>query len=257
MAEYLRITNDDGVVFIDDAYQNYHFLGKYVTKVKTFTPAVRFNNSNTSYFVYEHTLTITSAVQPLLAVRCQNNDASIINISYTETDTNTWTVIVYLASLYFDNQPELDIHMYKFGVLPLGFPQSSGVVFQVKDAQGRLIFDSGRKPMKVAGYCNQFPAADWRQVTPGVVPPNFSTMSWTIPNYSLDKTYAIINCSHIFTSMYQDPNLFLSLLSYNYRSDNTIKTHLTGVGYTFIMDAFAPSLGCINDSFILIDVTNY
>lgn len=257
MSEYLKLVNDDGVVFIDDAFQNYHYVGKLQIKVKNFTLSTRYNNSNTSYFLYEYTFGVNSAVQPLVAVRAMDGDISIVNTTYLNTSGDNWSVTVFIGKSYFDSFPELDVVFYNFGTLPANAAHSLGIVFQVKNAQGRLIFDSGRRPMKVEGYFNYFGAADWKQVTPGVVPATFSTQPWNIPNYNANKTYAVVNSSHIFMTMYSDPNVFISFISYVYRSGAQMKVHLTGIGWTFILDAWSPAIGSANDSFILIDVTDY
>lgn len=257
MAEYLKITNNDGYVIIDDAFQNYHYLNKVSTKFSAFTDSTRFSNNNTGYYIIEYAITITSAVQPLVALRCQNSDPSMYNISYRANGNNSWTAIVFTTKRFKDNYPNMDVVFYVFGLLPPNTPHSTGAVFQVKNAAGHLIFDSGRRPMKVVGYRSGFRAPDWVQPAPGQIPASFSTLTWNIPNYDANKVYAIINNCHIFTTMYQDPNVFRSFISYTWRSNNQIKIDLTLAGQTFILDSFGPYIEAIVDSFTLIDVTNY
>lgn len=255
MAEYLKILNNDGNVIIDDSFQNYHFVAKHTIAMSQFTASSRFNGGG--YYCYEHTFTVNATAQPLIAYRANTQDITVLNISYTETSTNVWTVRIYLHTIYVLNLPSGTLTLYRFGLLTSSDAPSTGAVFQVRNAANLLIFDSGRKPMRVCGYINVFGASDWKQVSPGVIPASFSEISWTIPNYSSSNTYAVIPCSRLFTTMYSDPNVFYHFISYAYRDGGVFKIALTIAGLSSLTVENYANIEGILHADVIIDVTNY
>lgn len=211
MAEYLRIINDDGVVFIDDSFQNYHFLEKKVIQGSTLPHystgrgGIQLEDSN-GFLMVQYSFNVYSTKKPLVAYQVGTaEDACITAITYTETSTNNWTIKVMFPSQYRGVPGTYgNATLYVYGLIPLGTAPSTGAVFQVRNSSGEIIFDSGRKPMTVVQFDSKLIPYSWNS-------PNSTTaMRFFLPikNYSAGKKYAIIPGSFMFDSVYSNPNFY-------------------------------------------------
>ena len=253
MAEYTKIINDQGTVLIDDSYQNHHLIGTRKHQVKEFTQSARFGGGG--YYVYEKSFTVSSVSQPVVAYRALNDDIIALETVYEETSPNNWTVRMYIHMIQFRYLPNNWIVAYIYGLLPTGTEPSKGVVFQVFDANKKIVFDSGRFPMYVEGYYSSFGHADWYQKQSGYVPNSFPDMEWSIPNYDVNKVYAVVPTQHIFRAFYSNPNVFYYYLSYPWRIDNKFKFNITQIGAGSLVGWTNTDLSLNSEAFVLINVT--
>lgn len=260
MAEYLKIVNDSGFVMIDDSFQNYHFLEKRQLDTKTMPQystgagGSTLEDSN-GFTLSQYVFDVTSMKKPVVAYRSGVNtdDNSITAITYTETSANNWRIKIMFDRFFSANtgvyfKPTI----YVFGLLPSNAVPSTGTVFQVKNAAGELIFDSGRKPMTVIDFKSFITPAAWGDGS------NTTAKKFPIPNWSTSRVYAIVPCTFMFNVVYRNPNFYYYYASYSYinRNEGTVYVSPYQCGFNNIMWAQDyPSMTSFFHSHILIDVT--
>lgn len=263
MAEYLKVVNDDGFILIDDSFQNYHFLEKRQIDTKTLPHystgrgGSQLEDSN-GFTLAQYVFDVTSIKKPVVAHRSGFNkdDDTICAITYTETSPNNWRIKV-MFDRFFSSATGVWFKptLYVFGLLPVNAIPTKGAVFQVRNEKNEMIFDSGRKPMNIIDFNSFIVSPKWVRYpyAPKVDPKQFP-----IPNYSQDRVYAIIPCSFMFDTVYQNPNFFYytGTSSYIARDKGIVKVSPYQCGVNNIMWAQNfPTMVSYSHSFILIDVT--
>lgn len=266
MAEYLSITNDEGRVFIDDSYQNYHLIDKVV--IADVTKLQPYQTGNTGaiieqtggYTFNQYIYTVTSLKKPVVAYMVgKPNSGEIMGITYTETSPNNWTIkIMFYMSFGAAPTPPYGATLYVYGLLPSNSVPTSGAVFQVFNAAGEIVFDSGRKPMSVVQFESFVADGSWIYPWSNNVIPK---RTFPIRNYDSSKTYAIIPCTYLYSSVYSNPNFFYYTSTYAYIHSNTPDSIIVAPGLSGVNNVLntvnAPSMECWGHAFMLIDVTGY
>lgn len=253
MAEYLKIVNDDGHILIDDSYQNYHFMNYReidCTTLPHYSTGAGGNQLQDSggFNFWQYIFTVNGVKKPLVAYRAvQQGDQFIASVTYTETSPSNWTVKVMVGS----NNGVLK--MYLYGLLPQGTQPSTGAVFQVKGANGELIFDSGRKPLVVKMFVSKMIPYSWNSTA--VKPP----FVYTIPNYDPSRKYAIVPCTNMYSYAYYNPNFFYysastTAFDWNDLSKVQIGHYVCGVNNIMGNTDF-PTMVSYSHGAIIIDVT--
>lgn len=260
MAEYLKIVNDGGYVMIDDTYQNYHFLEKRQIDTKTLPQystgygGGSLKDSN-GFTLSQYVFDIYSLKKPIIGSRSGVNtdDDSILAITYTETSANNWRVKVMFdrffstaTGTYF--KPTL----YIFGLLPVGATPTTGAVFQVRNANNEMIFDSGRRPMVVVDHDSFITPASW------IGGSNQQARKFPIPNWDANRVYAIVPCTYMFGTVYRNPNFYYYYSSYGFinRAEGSVNVAPVQCGINNIMWAQNfPAMTSYSHSHIVIDVT--
>lgn len=260
MAEYLKIINNDGFVLIDDSYQNYHFLRKEVVTGSTMRHYSTGRGGNqlvdsNGFLMVQHIFTVTSIKKPVIAYQTGvNEDAPVYCVTYTETSPNSWSIKVMCPSEYGGATGTYGtLTMYVYGLLPPDAVPSRGAVFQVRKANGDLIFDSGRRPMVVTQFESRLIPYSW------LYPSMDKKYSIPIRGFNAGRKYAIIPCSAMFDSYYSDPNFYYYSGSYAkmFTGDNGVITlGSTQVGINNIMtNQNYPTMVSYSHAMIVIDVT--
>lgn len=265
MAEYLSITNDEGRVFIDDSYQNYHLIDKVViadvTKLQPYQTgrAGDIIEQTGGYSFSQYIYTVTSLKKPVVAYKVGgSNSGEIMGITYTETSTNNWTIkIMFYKSFGNVPTPSYGATLYIFGLLPVSAAPTKGAVFQVFNSLGELVYDSGRKPMQVVQFESTIVNKDWLYPWYKTIPKK----TYPIKNYDVNKVYAVIPCTYMYGTIYSNPNFFYYTSTYTRISNNNpssivVIPEQSGVS-NILYTTNAPSMECWGHAFMLIDVTGY
>lgn len=260
MAEYLKIVNNDGHVIIDDSFQNYHFLRKVVVDGSTMPHystgrgGSQLVDSN-GFLMVQHIFTVTSLKKPVIAYQIgKTTDANIQTLTYTETTPNNWTIKVMCSSQYGGAPGAYGtLTMYVYGLLPPDSTPSTGAVFQVRNANNELIFDSGRRPMEVVQFESRVIPHSW------LFPSSTNREEIAVKNWSAGRKYAIVPCSFMFDSYYSNPNFYYYTGSFAKMYDTTqgkVVLGTTQVGVNNIMWAQNyPTMISYSHAMIIIDVT--
>ena len=262
MATYLNLVNDAGHVIIDDDFQNYHLIkvetvnGATMGRYSTGYGGLPLEDSN-GFNMVQHVFKVNTMKKPVVAYKIGKNlDAALLAVTYTETSPNNWDVKV-MCPAYTNGSPGTygTLTLYVFGLIPLNTTPTKGAVFQVTNALGEMVFDSGRLPMNVVQFNSKLVPYAWLY-------PSLSTqVEIPVVNWSPDKTYAIVPCSFMFDSYYSNPNFFYYTGTFAKMYDNTQGKIILGssmVGVNNIMWAQNyPSMVSYSHAMIVIDVTGY
>ncbi|AHY26740.1 hypothetical protein vB_AbaM_Acibel004_125 [Acinetobacter phage vB_AbaM_Acibel004] len=260
MAEYLKIVNNDGYILIDDTFQNYHFLekvtvvGSTMKHYSTGRGGSQLEDSN-GFLMVQHIFEVTSAKKPVVAYQIGKNlDAGIMAITYTEVSPNKWSIKVMCSSQYGGAVGTYGtLTMYVYGLLPEGVQPSTGAVFQVRNAKNEMIFDSGRRPMDVVQFESKLIPYSW------LYPAMAKQVEIPIKGWDASRKYAIVPCSFMFDSYYQNPNFFYYTGTFAKMYDTTqgkVVLGTTQVGINNIMWAQNyPTMVSYSHAMIIIDVT--
>ena len=260
MAEYLKIVNDSGYVLIDDTYQNYHFLKKVVVVGSTMRHystgrgGSLLEDSN-GFLMVQHIFEVDSVKKPVVAYKIgKNADTSIMAITYTEVSPNKWSIKVMCPSQDGGAKGAFGtLTMFVYGLLPKDAPPSTGAVFQVRNANNEMIFDSGRRPMDVIQFESKLIPYDW------LYPAMSKQVEIPVRGWDASRQYAIVPCSYMSDSYYSNPNFFYHTGSFAKMYDTTQGRIVLGTSQVSVNNIMwaqnYPTMVSYSHAMIVIDVT--
>jgi len=196
MAEYLYVENATTNIVIDDAYQNYHLITK-ITVAGSTLPRYSAGAGGPDYYdshgfnLTAYTFNVSNVKNPIVAYRISgDNDTYVYTVNYKEVSTNNWECRVICQRRADGKGSDGTLTLYVYGMLVSNYVPSTGAVLHVLNANGDMVFDSGKWPMKVVQFENFY--GRW---VAGQTP---TPVIKDINGYVSSKVYAVVPCSNWF-----------------------------------------------------------